>query len=84
MLRSPGSLEVYLNGQGVEMKRGEKDLERLHPLLSKEQATALVRLRAGRNTLLVHSRTSQKNPHWLFCGALLTPDGGLITDLAFE
>jgi hypothetical protein len=84
MLRSPGPLELYLNGQGVETTRGEKDLEGLHPLLSKDQATALVHLRAGRNTLLVHSRTSQENPHWLFCGALLTPGGGLITDLAFE
>ena len=62
----------------------EKDLEGLHLLLSKDQRTALVHLRAGRNTLLVHSQTSQENPHWLVCGALLTPGGGLITDLAFE
>jgi hypothetical protein len=84
MLRSPGPLEVYLNGHGVEVTRVDKDLEGLHPLLSKDQRTALVRLRAGRNTLLVHSQTSQENPHWLFCGALLTPDGGLITGLTFE
>jgi alpha-glucosidase (family GH31 glycosyl hydrolase) len=84
VLRSRGPLEVYLNGQRVEVMPAEMDREGLHPLLRDDRREASVRLRAGRNTLLVHSQTSQTNPHWLVCGALLTPGGGLMTDLVFE
>jgi hypothetical protein len=84
VLRSRGPLEVYLNGQKVKLMRGGEKRTGLHPLLWEDQVRALVRLRAGRNTLLAHSRTSQTNPHWFFCGALLTPDGELMTDLVFE
>jgi len=84
VLRSRGPSEVYLNGQKVELVRGGEERAGLHPLLWEDQARALVRLRAGRNTLLAHSRPSQTNPHWLFCGAFLTPAGELMTDLVFE
>jgi hypothetical protein len=84
VFRSTGLLEVYLNGHEVEVLPGDVDQVALHPLLWEDQSKALVHLVAGRNTLLVHSQMSEKNPHWLFCGALLAPDGGLITDLAFE
>jgi hypothetical protein len=84
VFRSPGPLEVYLNGREVAVMPGDVDQAGLHPLLWEDQRKALVHLQAGRNTLLVHSRTSQTNPHWLYCGVLLTPDGDLMTDLAFE
>jgi len=84
VLRSRGPSEVYLNGQKVEVVHGGEERAGLHPLLWENQARALVRLQAGRNTLLVHSQTSQTNPHWLFCAAFLTSDVGLMTDLVFE
>jgi hypothetical protein len=84
VLRSQGPLEVYLNGQSVEVMPAKRDREELHPLLRDDRREASLRLRAGRNTLLVHSRTSQEDPHWLVCGAVLTPNGDLMTDLVFE
>ncbi len=84
VFRSTGLLEVYLNGREVAVMPGDVDQAGLHPLLGEDQGKALVHLQAGRNTLLVHSQTSQTNPHWLFCGTLLTSDGGLMTDLAFQ
>ncbi|GAB4539759.1 MAG: hypothetical protein Kow0063_28860 [Anaerolineae bacterium] len=84
VLRSSGPVEAYLNGQKVDLARGGEERAGLHPLLWKDQARARARLRPGKNTLLVHSRTSPTDPHWLFCGALLTPDGELMTDVVFE
>lgn len=84
VLHAPGPSEVYLNGKWVNVVHGGEDRAGLHPLLWEHHGRALVHLRAGRNTLLVHSRMSETNPHWLLCGALLASDGGLMTDLAFE
>ena len=83
VFRSTGLLKVYLNGREVAVVPGDVDQACLHPLFWEDQSKALVHLQAGRNTLLVHSQPFPANPHWLFCGTLLTPDGDLMTDLAF-
>ena len=72
------------NGQQVEVRPGDGDQEGLHPLLWDDQWKALVHLRAGSNTLLVHSQPGEAKLSWRFAAALLTPDGELMTDVTFQ
>jgi len=82
--RSVGPEEFYLNGQRVEGIPVEEE-EGVHPLFRRPRKTAMMHLRAGKNTLVVDTRPSQsERPLWFLGGAFLTPDGVLMTDLVFE
>lgn len=83
-------LEIYLNGQKVEEVPDTEEPGNLYPRLlrSPRRKTTLMRLRAGKNTLVVSTRPPQPGeyiwPVWSFSGAFTTPGGELMTDLAFE
>jgi hypothetical protein len=82
--RSAGPTTFYLNGQVVDEEPVEQDRS-LPPLLRKARCTAVLRLRSGRNWLLVHSQPPQeKRPSWYLEGRLTTPEGETMTDLVFE
>jgi hypothetical protein len=84
LFRATGPLEIMLNGQKVEVQPGDGDRSGLHPLLWDDQGKAPLHLRAGSNTLLIHSQPGKTKPPWLFAATLLTPDGELMTDVLFE
>jgi len=83
--QAAGPVAFYLNGQPVEAApAGEEELD-VHPLLRSLCQTNALHLRAGENTLVVDSQPDQsEQPAWFFGGAFLTPDGNLMTDLAFK
>ncbi len=82
--RSAGPTAFYLNGQAVVEDPVEQEGWPSHPL-RRARSTGVMRLRPGRNWLLVHSQPFQeKRSWWYFEGALLTPEGELMTDLGFE
>ena len=78
-------VNFYLNGlRVVEETEVEAEEEDVHPHFRHPQ-TAVMHLRAGENTLVVDTRPSpSERSHWFFGGALLTPEGDLMTDLVFE
>ncbi|MGD9047101.1 MAG: glycoside hydrolase family 31 protein [Anaerolineae bacterium] len=81
--RAAGPTTFYLNGQEVEELPVEVE-GWLPPPLHQAQGTAVMRLRPGRNLLLVHfSPPRGKRPSWYFGGWFVTPDGDLMTDLEF-
>ena len=82
--RAAGPSTFYLNGQEIEEVPVEQE-EWLPGLLRKTRKTAVLRLRQGRNRLVVHSKPAQKNrPRWYFRGRFETPDGAEMTGLSFE
>jgi hypothetical protein len=82
--RSAASTTFYLNGQVVDEEPVEQDRS-LPPLLRQMRRTAVLRLRSGKNWLLVHSQPSQERlPSWYLEGRLTTPEGEAMTDLVFE
>jgi hypothetical protein len=82
--RVGGEATFYLNGHKIE--EGPTDVESgLHPLFRKNRRTAVVRLQAGQNWLLVSTKPPRDgNLYWFLGAAITTPDGDLMTDLAFE
>lgn len=82
--RSAGAVELYLNGNRVREVPVEQE-GRLPSLLRRSRRTATVHLHAGRNTLVVHTvPPKEKRSWWHFGGAFTTPDGDLMTNLAYE
>jgi hypothetical protein len=81
--RTAGPVACTLNGQKVEEIVGEDEGE-LHPLFHKPRVTAAMHLRAGKNRLVVSTQPPRGDGYWFFEGALIAPDGGFMTDLAFE
>ncbi len=82
--RSAGPTTFSLNGQEIEEVPVQQE-EWLPGLLRKTRKTAVLHLRQGRNTLVVHSRPAQKKgPWWYFGGRFETPDGAEMSDLDFE
>jgi hypothetical protein len=74
---------LYLNGQEIEEQPVEVE-GWLPPPLHQAQGTTVIRLRPGRNVLLVHTSPPQgKRPPWYLGGWFATPDGDLMTDLEF-
>ena len=83
--RAAGPAAFYLNGRPVEAAPAEGKESDVHPLFRSLRQTDVLHLRAGENTLIVHSRPDQsEQPAWLFGGAFMTPDGDFVTDLAFK
>ncbi len=81
--RSGGPTDFYLNGQKVEVIPVE-EAEGIHPLFRQTRKTAVMRLRAGENTLLADTRPSPLPERFLsFSGTFMTPDGDVMTDLVF-
>jgi hypothetical protein len=81
--RTAGPTTLYLNGQEIEEQPVEVE-GWLPPPLHQAQGTAVIRLRPGRNVLLVHTSPPQgKRPPWYLGGWFATPDGDLMTDLEF-
>ncbi|MGD9047271.1 MAG: glycoside hydrolase family 31 protein [Anaerolineae bacterium] len=81
--RTAGPTTLYLNGQEIEEEPVEVE-GWLPPPLHQAQGTTVVRLRPGRNVLLVHTSPPQgKRPPWYLGGWFATPDGDLMTDLEF-
>ncbi len=83
--KSSGLAELYLNGQRIEeapTARGNEDLPSFfYPI----RETEVVRLRAGKNSLVVDARPAQSGGlRWFFGGAFATPDGDMMLDLSFE
>ena len=83
LFRAGGPATCYLNGRQVSVEEAEEEGE--VPILQREHKTEILHLRAGQNTLLIDTRPPQGGrPFWFVGGALTTPDGDLIADLAFE
>ena len=86
-----GESSLYLNGEKVSQNavEGWEMVERYIPQrMEGIPAYKLegLRLKAGKNTLLVSLRPSDKAEWrpWFFGGILLDPQGGLITDLSYS
>jgi len=83
--QAPDLAEFYLNGHRVEETPVEQGDAALHALVGALRQTAVMHLCAGKNTLVVFARPDRSgDPFWVFGGALVTPDGDLMTDLVFE
>jgi len=83
--QAAGPVAFYLNGQPVEVAPAEGEELDVHPFFRSLRQTNALRLRAGENTLVVDSRPDQSEQSaWFFGGAFVTPDGDLMTDLAFK
>jgi hypothetical protein len=84
-----GPASLYLNGQKIPHGRILRKEEH-HPFarfrfLGRAHRTAVVRLQAGRNHLLVATRRSQSGwRSWFFSAALADPTGSLLTDLVID
>jgi hypothetical protein len=82
--RSAGPATFYLNGPEIEEVPVQQE-EWLPGLLRKTRKTAVLRLRRGRNGLVVHSKPAPGNgPWWYFGGRFETPAGVEMADLSFE
>ncbi|HSR31505.1 MAG TPA: TIM-barrel domain-containing protein [Anaerolineae bacterium] len=82
--RAAGFTQFYLSGQEIEEVPVEQE-GWLPALLRKARSTAVMRLKPGKNTLVVRTRPPQeKRPWWYLGGWFATPDGALMTDLEFE
>ena len=82
--RSVGPTTFYLNGRKIKEVPVRQE-EWLPGLLRKTRKTAMMRLRRGRNRLVVHSKPAPgKRPWWYFGGRFETPSGVEMTDLSFE
>ncbi|MCP4537980.1 MAG: DUF5110 domain-containing protein [Chloroflexi bacterium] len=82
--RTVGTTTFYLNGQQVDDMPAEKEPEGLSPFFHGLRKTAVMHLHAGENTLVVDAKSAPGETYWFFGGALVTPDGDLMTDLVFE
>ncbi|MBU0704778.1 MAG: hypothetical protein KKC18_13030, partial [Chloroflexi bacterium] len=81
--RAAGPVAFYLNGQPVEALTVEEE-EGVHPFFRRLRETAVMHMHAGENTLVVDTQPMLDQAIWLFGGAFLTPNGDLMTDLAFK
>jgi hypothetical protein len=83
--KSPGLAELYLNGQRIEEAPTVRENEDLPSSPYPIYETEVVRLRAGKNSLVVHARPAQLGGlNWVFGGAFATPDSEVMLDLSFE
>ncbi len=82
--RTVGPTTFYLNGQEIDEVPVRQE-EWLPGMLRRARKTAVLRLRRGRNRLVVHSKPAQKRESWWYLGGRFeTPDGVEISDLVFE
>jgi alpha-glucosidase len=82
--RAMGHSTFYLNGREIEEAPVEQE-GGLPGLQRKARGTAVMRLRQGKNRLVVHSEPSQENRwRWDLGGWFETPDGDLMTGLVYE
>jgi alpha-glucosidase len=83
--RSSGLAELYLNGQRVEKAPEVGESGDLPSFFCPLRETEVVRLRGGKNSLVVHARPAlPEGLYWFFGGAFATPDGDVMLDLLFE
>jgi hypothetical protein len=81
--RAAGPSTFYLNGRKIKAMPVEQE-ESLPGPLRKTRKTAVLRLREGRNRLVVRSKPAQKGRPWLYFGGRFeTPGGVEMTDLSF-
>ena len=82
--RVGGEATLYLNGHKVEGAPAKVESVP-HPFFRKSRRTAVVRLQAGQNRLLVSTKPPQDGRrNWFLGAAITTPAGDLMTGLAFE
>ncbi len=73
--------EIYVNGEPVVVQPQEEDAD-LFPLFREPRRTYPFALRAGENTLLIHTRNPGEGEwRWFFGGGLATPEGELMADV---
>jgi hypothetical protein len=77
------STALYLNGREVEDAPPGEGAE-LQGLLRGTRRTAVIHLRQGRNTLVVHSKAARTGTWWVLGGRFEMPDGEVMTDLSFD
>jgi hypothetical protein len=82
--RAAGEPDFYLNGERIRAAAERVGDEERHPRQRGLRRSQAMRLRAGRNTLLVHSRPTPVKGYWSFSGALVTPAGEPMPDVTFE
>jgi hypothetical protein len=76
-----GEMTFYLNGQAIDVV--DEDEERPLPRFRETRRTERLRLRKGKNVLVVHTQPQARARFWALGGAFTTPDGTIMTDLAF-
>jgi hypothetical protein len=74
--------EFYLNGRRVG-EASETPGEGISQMFWPSRRTPVMRLRAGANTLVVHTQPTGDGGYWAFGGAFRWPDGDPMTDLTF-
>jgi len=85
LFRSAGPTRIYLNGCRVDRVPLGEEQEDVHPFFRRPRRTAVVRLRAGENTLVADTRPSRSHrPLWFFGAAVVTPGGDPMIDLTFK
>jgi hypothetical protein len=90
LFQGEGEMTFYLNGEEITGEPEEADsvIGRLtrFPVTRSLRRLSGLNLRAGENSLVLHTAPPQDAPHrwWYFTGLLTFPDGGLLTDVSFR
>jgi hypothetical protein len=70
-----------LNGQAIDVV--DEDEEKQLPMFRESQRTECVSLHKGENVLVIHTQPQAQAHFWALGAAFTTPDGLVMTDLAF-
>ncbi|HNS49776.1 MAG TPA: glycoside hydrolase family 31 protein [Anaerolineae bacterium] len=81
--RSPGPVDLRLNGHPAAVEPGEYD-GTVHPRLRPTRRTEALRLHAGDNHLLVRCEPAQEGGRWLFGASLTSTKGEVLIDLNYR
>jgi hypothetical protein len=83
--KSSGLAALFLNGQRIREAPKVRESGDLPSFSYPTSETQVVRLRGGKNSLVVHARpVLPEGLYWFFGGAFATPDGDVMLDLSFE
>jgi hypothetical protein len=78
-----GPVQLFLNGQPVEVLPSEPEADAIPPFFRQARQTEAVALLAGENHLLAAVWPHQEDPVWFLRAAIVTPDREVMTDLAY-
>jgi alpha-glucosidase len=81
--RSPGPVDLRLNGQEAAIELGEYEGS-IHPRLRPTRRTGTLQLLPGDNHLLVRCEAAQDSGRWLFGASLTSTEGEVLVDLSYR